>query len=111
MKAQDLILRCYAKREGDQWVAVCLDLCLAAQHDTLEGVKERLEEQIIDYVEEAMTVDHASAGMLLSRKAPLLQRIEYHMIAAAQKLHVMGSRIRTAFSTTLPLRVGKSCHA
>ncbi len=28
-----LVLRCYAKKEGDQWVAVCIDLSLAAQAD------------------------------------------------------------------------------
>lgn len=111
MKAPNLILRCYAKREEGQWVAVCLDLCLAAQHDTLEGARSLLEEQIVSYVEEALTVDRASAEMLLSRKAPLSQRIEYHIIAAAQRFHVLRSRIRTAFSTTLPLHVGKSCHA
>ena len=72
MKPNDLILRCYAQQENDVWIAVCLDLCLAAQGDSLNEVKHKLEAQIADYVHDALVGDDREfAHQLLKRKAPL----------------------------------------
>lgn len=113
MKAPDLVLRCYAKRDGDQWVAVCIDLCLAAQSDSFEAARRALDQQIISYVDEALTVDRASAFELLNRKAPLSQRAEYWLIRFMHGAHLMRTRIGSAFRTILPVHVGsgKDCHA
>jgi hypothetical protein len=70
-------VRCYAKRSEGQWVAVCVDLCLAAQADSFAEAKQKLDAQIRDYVFEALTVDRAHARELLSRKAPIQNRLEY----------------------------------
>jgi len=77
-------VRCYAKKSETQWVALCIDLCLAAQADTFEEVKSKLDAQINDYVYEALTVDRAHAKQLLSRKAPLANRLEYYLICVVQ---------------------------
>lgn len=111
MKAQNLILRCYLKRSHGQFVAVCVDLCLAAQADTIKEAKAKLDAQIFSYVEEALTVDRAAADMLLSRKAPLGQQLEYWMIYAANRVHFIKTSIRQAFKTILPVHVGHDCHA
>ena len=36
MRARDMILRCYGEHDGDLWVAVCVDLSLAAQAESLK---------------------------------------------------------------------------
>lgn len=66
-----------AWRDGDLWVAACLDYTLAAQGYSLDEAKTKLHAQISTYVHEAMTVDSAHAGSLLARKAPLLDRVRY----------------------------------
>lgn len=71
-------LRCYAIKREDQWVAVCLDLCLAAQADTFKEAREKLHEQVVDYVEEACTVDREHAAYLLNRRAPISQWLTYY---------------------------------
>jgi predicted RNase H-like HicB family nuclease len=35
-------LRCYIKREDKHWVAICIDLGLAAQAGTLQEAKDKL---------------------------------------------------------------------
>lgn len=79
-------VRCYAKREQGLWVAVCIDLCLAAQGDSIDEVKRKLEAQINEYVHEALTIDREHAKQLLSRKAPLFSRLEYYWIRVQQRL-------------------------
>lgn len=77
-------IRCYAKREGDLWVAVCIDFCLAAQGSSLEEAKESLEGQVLEYVEDAVLgEDKEHMEYLLSRKAPLSQRVTYHLLRVA----------------------------
>lgn len=111
MKASDLILRCYIKRTHGQWVAICIDLCLAAQGDTRREAHARLVSQIHDYVREALTVDRESADMLLTRKAPLSQQVEYLLILVAHKVRWLKARLGHVFKTALPLQVEQNCHA
>lgn len=111
MKTPDLIVRCYLKPTHGQFVAVCVDLCLAAQADTAKEARAKLEEQIRDYVEEALTVDRAFAAELLTRKAPISQRIEYWLIHLAHKAHILKAGIGQAFKTILPVHVGQHSHA
>jgi hypothetical protein len=86
MRRNPFYVRCYAKLDGDQWVAVCIDLGLAAQADTCDEVKAKLDVQINDYVFEALTVDRAHAADLLRRQAPLKNRLEYHLFWLMQKI-------------------------
>lgn len=87
MKPSSLLLRCYARRSEGVWVAVCIDLCLAAQADTFEEARAKLDAQIMDYVYDALAgEDRAHAEELLSRRAPLSQRLEYHGIRLVQSL-------------------------
>ncbi|MDP3009918.1 MAG: hypothetical protein Q8N30_12730, partial [Methylococcales bacterium] len=39
-------LRCYAKKEQSYWVAVCIDLSLAAQADSMKEAIQKLESMI-----------------------------------------------------------------
>lgn len=87
MKPNDLILRCYAEKIDDQWSIVCIDICLAAQADTLAQAKKKLEAMILDYVNDAVVgEDKPYAAQLMSRKAPLSQRLKYYKIYWLTKL-------------------------
>ena len=90
-------VRCYVKKTGEQWVAVCVDLCLAAQSDTFNGARRELESQVRDYVLEALTVDVKHADVLLSRRAPLSNRIEYWIVRLFQVFHREPRAQRCAF--------------
>jgi hypothetical protein len=47
IRPRDLTLRCYAEREAPElWVAICLDFDLAAQGETFEDARARLEAQM-----------------------------------------------------------------
>lgn len=80
-----ITLRCYAKREANVFLAICIDLGgLAAQGDSLDEAKTKLQAQIRDYISEIES-EPRYARQLLSRKSPLLHRIQYHMADLLQK--------------------------
>lgn len=83
------ILRCYAKKEQAQWVAVCIDLGLAAQADSLEQAKHKLESMVETYIQEAVGVHRQYAKQLLTRKSPLSQRLEYYFIKLSCQLNAL----------------------
>jgi len=94
MQSNPFYVRCYARTEANQWVAICIDLGLAVQGDSWEEVKVKLESQVRDYVHEALTMDRAHAADLLRRKAPLQQRLEYYLICLGQAF--LGQRTKRA---------------
>lgn len=104
--------------EGDGWVAVCVDLSLAAQGATAQEARARLHEQMVDYVTEALTVDAEHAEALLSRRAPLYDRLRYQFWRAVSRRprvrrgvgrapRGLGVAIahKLAYSDPLPIRV------
>jgi predicted RNase H-like HicB family nuclease len=101
LHALDLVVRCMAKREGNVWVASCLDFSLAVQGDSLSEAKQKLAEQIVYYVDEALE-DKEFGPQLLRRRAPLQQWIEYYL---ARFIGVLKSMDTLAFEETMPLRV------
>jgi len=89
MKAPELMLHCMAWKEGNQWIAVCLDFNLAAQDDTLAEVKKRLNAQVVSYLKEAIAgEDKDHAEYLLRRRAPARHWIRYYLYAMAHKLRM-----------------------
>lgn len=106
-------LRCYAKRDGDIWVAVCIDLSLAAQARTLQDAQAKLDAQILDYVTEAVAGPHREhCEYLLSRRSPVSDVATFYAIslvnkaqrAARKLLHAsVGSPAIKAYSKPAPL--------
>lgn len=86
MNTVNLLVRCMVRRDGPVWVAVCIDLCLAAQGDTRDAAARALHEQIALYVRDAVTLDAAHADTLLRRKAPMAERARYVFWRAARRL-------------------------
>jgi predicted RNase H-like HicB family nuclease len=54
MNPKQLIIKCYAKQEEGVWVAVCLDFNLAAQGDSFDEAKAKIESMIAEYVYDAL---------------------------------------------------------
>ncbi len=101
MNPEQLIVKCYAEQEADYWVAVCLDFNLAAQGDSFEDVKTKLEAMIADYVYDALAgEDKHYAAQLLSRRAPLSSWLKYRFIKLKITLLHSAGRV---FDETMPL--------
>jgi hypothetical protein len=96
MSPENLFVRCMAKREGELFVAVCLDFSLAAQGYSLDEAREKLHAQIADYVIQACTVDRQHAGELLTRRAPLRDRLLFSWARLRARLVAEGLAYREA---------------
>lgn len=112
MKADKLLLRCYAEQVGDQWQAFCLDFDLAAQGDGFNDARERLDCMIVEYVYDALAgEDREYAEQLLSRRAPMHMWAKYYLYSFAFRvLHIRNS-IHRMFKTPVPLAPANHCHA
>jgi predicted RNase H-like HicB family nuclease len=66
---------CYAEGHEGTWAAYCPDLDLAVQGRTFEEVYGVLGVAIRDYVEAAAQEKFSDRDRLLSRKAPLWERL------------------------------------
>jgi hypothetical protein len=97
-----------AYMEDGLYVAVCIDLSLAAQANTLDGAQKKLELQIKDYIQEACE-DAAYTEQLLSRKAPFSLILKYHLLS----LEIFFSRLirRKAPSAAKLFQESNSCPA
>lgn len=113
LNAEKLVLRCYATCENGQWTAVCIDLSLAAQSDSLHDAKHRLDAQIRSYIHDALVgPDRLYAHQLLKRKAPLSQVARYYWLNTRIWMHknipalkrLTKKRRHTTFHDTLPLQ-------
>lgn len=107
MKPEQMVLRCYAERRHNLWSAVCLDLCLAAQADTLEEAKAKLHEQVLEYFQDAYDQDEQHFDALMNRKAPRAMWAKYHAFKLLRKLKSTPSRpglIGELFKERLPFR-------
>ncbi len=104
MKPIQLVLRCYAAKDEGVWVASCIDLSLAAQGDSFEEVKGKLEAMIGEYVYDATVgEDREYADQLLNRKAHYPEIIKYHWYSLLLKLGTLKQDIRRLFTEAMPL--------
>lgn len=102
---KELILRCFAERHGSIWIAICIDLSLAAQGDTPEQAQQKLVDQIGEFLHDALAGDdRAYAESLLLRKAPMKQRLRYYWLYACSKLHLIHNNFYKLFTQILPLQ-------
>ena len=104
MTKNQLLLRCYAKYEEGQWLAFCLDFDLAAQADSFEEAKTKLENMIKAYVFDALVgEDKDYAQQLLFRKAPLLEWLKYDFYLAINRFIHARQGMYRLFLEPLPL--------
>lgn len=82
-----LLVRCIAEQKNDQWQAFSLEFGLAAQGDTLDEVKHRLEKMIWYYVYDALIgEDREHAWDLLSRRASARVYFKYYLAAICSRI-------------------------
>lgn len=80
-------LRCFAKKTGNQWVAMCIDLSLAAQDEDANVAIEKLHKQIESYMFDIIEGDEKEHFReLFPRKSPLEFRVEYQFARLASKI-------------------------
>lgn len=105
MKPIDLKLRCFAQQEKDKsWFAVCIDLNLLAQGDSVEEARKKLHLMIADYLTEALTIDEKYIDDLIPRKAPFFFLLNYHWLTLKNKLHAVANHATSQlFTEHLPL--------
>lgn len=106
MKTKDLLLHCYFEKDGDQWIAFCLDFTLVAQAATIKEADEKLRLQIAEYVHDATVgADRQHAAYLLRRRAPLKYWFRFYVTLYRQHRHhtMMASKRRKAAMEPLPL--------
>lgn len=92
MKPLPPYFRCYVRRDGAVFAAVCIDLSLAAQDETMEGARAKLDQLIHDYLMAAFTHHREHLSDLLYRPAPLGQVLRYHYIRARQAARALVGR-------------------
>lgn len=93
-------LRCYAKEDGDVFVAVCIDLSLAAQGSTIEEAKANLDSQINFYIKDVIENERGHLSDLVPRKAHWSQRLTYHRIKLQNKTKVASEKVQGYFRTS-----------
>ena len=112
IRTKNLMLRCYANKDGDQWQAFCIDLCLASQGDSFPEVKQKLEHMMVEYVYDALAgEDREFAEQLLNRKAPLSQIATYHWIKLMHHLGIFRDGVHKLFKEPMPLVPQHRAHA
>jgi hypothetical protein len=103
MRLTELLVRCYAIKRGGVWEAFCIDLSLAAQADSFAEARRKLDEQIVEYITEAMTTDREHAGYLLSRKAPMSQFAMWYWLHVLRTFHALKQAGARLFTEPVPL--------
>ena len=85
---QTVTIHCYAKQESPGiWVALCLNFDLAAQGESFDDVRYRLDTMVNEYVAEALTgPDSDHAEYFLNRRAPLTCWVRYYWYRLVRRL-------------------------
>lgn len=103
MKPNDLLLRCYANKEGEQWQVFCIDFGLAAQGDSFKEVESNLYAMISEYLYDALVgEDKAYAHQLLKRRAPIKQIATYYY-SIRYRIGMLKDDLHKLFKATIPL--------
>ena len=92
-----------AYKTGNLYIAVCLDLSLAAQGNTMEEATEKLDAQIQDFIAE-INNEPQYANQLLNRPAPLSLWLKYYWFKFLLAKNGNGNRRNVRFFE-------EDCHA
>lgn len=72
-------LLCFAEGHGTSYEAICVDLDIAVEAQSLKEAIGLLNDAIESYIDDAMKEDEATARKLLSRRAPWHVRLGYKL--------------------------------
>jgi hypothetical protein len=86
-----LMVHYLVERRGDQWQAFSLEFGLAAQADSENDARRKLESMVNSYVYDALVgEDHEHAGLLLSRRATAAIYLRYYLARAKSRMGGLG---------------------
>ena len=89
-----LTLRCYARRYGRLWHAICTDLDIAADGVSFQDARASLLTCIELYLEGITEVPPDQQRQFLTRRSPWYVRLEMALLAALRFAHREASRSR-----------------
>lgn len=98
-----MLIRCYAEGTARCWEAICLDLDIAVQGQSFEEVYRLLGEAIEQYVAYVNDLPEAERERMMSRKAPLADRLRFLWHVARTTLRGDGSGDKQRHEFTKPL--------
>ena len=80
-------LKCYGSQLiSGKWYGICLNFNLAAEAETIDELKTKLNRMIKSYIEAVIdTNDPDSIPVLLSRRASLLSWLKYYALKMWRK--------------------------
>ena len=111
MHANQLLLRCYAKRTNEgKWYAMCIDLNVDAEADGIPDVKISLERAIIGYLETVIDADdRSSLETLLYRPSSRPHRLFYGIAKCSNKIRGVVNARWFVFHEPIPIRLALPC--
>ena len=98
MSKKQFALRCYVKPDDNDFIAMCIDLTLAAKGKTLQEAKNNLHELMISYFQD---LNKNNCKDLFPRPAPLSFKLDYYKVACLVHCHRTASNIREIFQEQL----------
>lgn len=107
---ENLVLRCYGRQLGkDSWYGVCINLNLAVEARSREELIQEMSAVIKSYLESVLdTKDTASIPELLSRKAPLSDRLMYCLIACIHHINNIPKNKFFKFKEFIPFHLAQN---
>lgn len=101
-----LLVRCLIEEQRGQWQAFTLEFGLAAQADTENEAKAKLEAMIVSYLEDALVgEDRAHAQDLLNRKATwqVFAKYYFYLLTSYLANYITYSKNHTVYRQPMPL--------
>jgi hypothetical protein len=99
-----LLVRCFAEQKNGHWQAFSLEFGLAAQGESFNEVRRKLDAMLFDYIRDALVgEDRDCAAQLLGRKAAPWIFLRYYQVRLFRGLlHFKNQTMRT-FRQTMQL--------
>jgi predicted RNase H-like HicB family nuclease len=100
-----LVVRCLLEQKGDQWQAFSLEFGLAAQGDSEQEVRQKLESMIEWYVRDALIGEDREHAydLLIRRKARWPIFLRYYLAWTVSHIVMLGSKFGKVYREALPL--------
>ena len=77
---------CYAWGTTGEWEAICVDLDLVAQGESLEDVRQQIDDAIDTFISYVAELPPSERAMLLKRKTPLALRLQLRFFYGLSRL-------------------------
>jgi hypothetical protein len=107
------VVRCLLERKGNQWQAFSLEFGLAAQGESAQEVKRKLESMIEWYVRDALVGEDREHAyeLLVRRKARWPIFLRYYLAWAASHIVMLRTRFGMIYREAMPLEPPRHCPA